>query len=266
MKRWYYLCFALAFAAITSCTDDPNDSDIMCSLETQFMLQTGNSWVFEAYEIDEDGAKIPGTERVDSTVVQGTNFTLDRTAYTLITYKSADAFQTFSADTVVLAVGDGSAHILSPSLIDCECFGPAWLAIANCDVTAFEALDTTITGESLPVRVLDDEGKEIIINTSTEHEYTTVHSADLLREEITTPAGAFEAWSYGLQLTHDFRIIEPLEATFVDGSREIVQTRSLLVWVVENTGFVKIRRTHTSSSPDIPTVNEEKVLLRYSVQ
>lgn len=260
----------LALAALLSSCSSSVDSDPPCSIENDLALQTGNWWVYQAWDTDIHGAKIAGTERVDSVVVESTQILLGKTAYMLVSYSSKDGGMTLQRDTSWLAVESGRAYRLSSDLgvLFCECLENTWIPFADCERDSWAALDTSII-ERAPLRTLDSNGKEVILMSATRRAFaSTGVKGSLAAFSVTT--GTVQAREYRLHNVLDFQLIEPTNVQLFEGTRRVVYANESKVWVAGNIGIVKVERTAYTRQP-VSTVEPVfsgvvKNLLRYSVK
>lgn len=265
-----YTWLLLVVAAILSSCSSAIDSEPSCSIENDLALQTGNWWVYQAWDTDIQGAKIAGTERIDSVVVENTQRLLGKTAYMLVSHSSKDGGSTLQRDTSWLAVESGRAYRLSSDLgvLFCECLENTWVQFANCERDSWTALDTSVIDRS-PSRVINSDGDEEIITSTNQRAYTSTGlKGSLATFSVTT--GTVQAREYRLHNVFDFQLIEPTNVQLLEGTRRVVYANESKVWVVGTIGIVKAERTAYTRQPastvEPVSPGVVKNLLRYSVK
>lgn len=256
-------------AACSSATDPGGNNPTGCTLENDFALQTGNWWVYNAYETDLSGRKISGTERLDSTVVEGTSIMLGKTAYMLVNYSTADGGSTYTRDTSWMAVGDGRVWTLPADVspIFCECLSEPWLTIADCGVETWTAFDTTQV-ESLPVRISHPDGTEGMDSSVVHHVFRVTGSAGMT-SGVTVGGVTVPTHEYRTENSFILRMVWPLNVEFVDGGRTRTLENTTRFVVAKNIGVVELEKTayRVQGGGESPLYNgTRRHLLRYSVK
>lgn len=269
MKRLFLIPLLVATALVSSCEKavEPDVPADECTLENSLKLQTGNWWVYETWQLDANNNKIAGSDKIDSVVVDGTELRYGKTAYRVVTYTTADNGITWTQSTKYWAVEDGRLYALASDIIPlyCECLGQPWLLMADCSREQWPILDS-VAETSLPA-VVDNELKTTLVR----HDFD-VHGSRLALETVSAGSTTVQAHPYVFHSGIAEDIIEPVDATFIDGGRHRAMQFQIRLWLADNIGIAQMSRTVvvvTSGAGSQQTVAEPggfRKLLRWSVR
>jgi hypothetical protein len=265
MKKITFLAALFITASFSSCTDDPNNPGENCSLENSLKLQTGNYWIYSTVETDTSGADIPGTEGMDSTIVEGTRMVAGKQAYMLVSYSNT------KPDTMYYAVEGGKAYRLLSSMANifddnnCECFPVKWVAFADCSRSEWKAVDTIKEGPT--GKVVGADG--IPQDSRTQWHYLTNGFSQGIQSVLfgnsSVNANAFQMKGF---FTHS--ILTPENAAFISGLRDHPYKVNNTVWIADGIGIVKYHSEgfNKFKGPDPVNISNgiRKTLIRYSVK
>lgn len=271
MKRILLSILPIAVMAVLGACSTATAPIENCTLENNFALQTGNWWVYDAYNTDFSNTMISGTERQDSTVVERTDIYNGKTAYMLVTYSTVDGGVTYTVrDTVWIAMDNGQAsmpmHNLTPN--HCPCFADEWVRFADCSAENWTAFETTRT-DTLPA-LISVSGKDSIVMTQSQTHYQT----QVNREESSTMV--IDGQTVATQTFHvvhrvESVLLEPVDVTYLIGSRTMTGVEDIRFVLGENIGIVTMERTAQQLLEATTTYYNDKQgvvkhLLRYSVK
>ena len=115
MKYLKILGLALfATAIITSCSDDDNPTD-SGSAEAYFKMETGDTWVYENHELDQDQNEIDDTKYYDTTTVVGEESYTDSKNESKTAYKQRIAFSDGTDDDELYFSNENEAVWIGPN-------------------------------------------------------------------------------------------------------------------------------------------------------
>lgn len=271
MKRIILSILPIAVMVVLAACSTATEPIENCTLENNFALQTGNWWVYDAYNTDFSNTLIPGTERQDSTVVERTEVYNGKTAYMLVTYSTVDGGVTYMVhDTVWIAMEDGQAFIPIQNLTPnhCPCVADAWVRFADCSAENWTAFETTRI-DTIPI-LLSISGIDSVVMARSQTNYQT----NVNREEPATMV--IDGQTVATQTFHvvhrvESLLLDPMDATYLIGSRTMTGVENIRFVLGENIGVVAMERTAQQLLEATATYYNDKEgivkhLVRYSVK
>lgn len=271
MKRRILSILPIAVLAVLAACSTATEPLVNCTLENDLALQTGNWWVYDAYDTDFSNTMIPGSERQDSTVVERTEVYNGKTAYMLVTYSTADGGVTYTVhDTVWIAMEDGQASVPMQNLTPnhCPCFADEWVRFADCSADNWTAFETTRI-DTIPSRVVIS-GVDSTIMIRNQSNYQT----QVNREEAATmviDGQTVLTQTYRVVHQVESLLLDPIDATYLIGGRTMTGVENIRFVLGENIGIVAMERTAQQLLEATTTYYNDKQgtvkhLLRYSVK